>query len=331
MEVPTRGSHFGARSFIVGANLPWMAYGCDFGANAWSPGGGVARPATRARVRDALARLADIGATHVRWFVLCDGRAGVAGAGHGRDCRLDDLARADLDAALEELDRARLAAIFVLFDYLWFAPARFVTGVQLGGRRAWLSDPGLLDRTLDRLVAPLLQWASAHPAVAAWDIVNEPEWVIRRDLWKTTLKPGNGPRGLGAWTARVPMRHMRAFLRGACALVHELTPHATTVGLASVHGLPLVDGLGVDILQVHWYDRFARRHPIDRPVSSLQAAAPVLLGEFPTRNSRLAPAEVLTAARQAGYAGALAWSALATDSASDWQALAAGLGGFRQA
>jgi len=28
--------------FVVGANLPWLRYGGDFGANAWSPQGGLA-------------------------------------------------------------------------------------------------------------------------------------------------------------------------------------------------------------------------------------------------------------------------------------------------
>lgn len=325
MEVrPIRG----ATSFLVGANLPWLTYGCDFGANAWSPSGGVARPDTRRRLRDALARLADIGASHVRWFVLCDGRAGIVGSGHGRDCRLDDRVRADVDAALEELDRTGMAPIFVLFDYLWFAPARMVSGVQLGGRGSWLSDPGLLDRTLDELVAPVLQWAARHPSVAAWDVINEPEWVTRRIPWKPALKPTMGPRGLRTWTARMPPPRMRAFIRAACALVHELTPHAATVGLASARGLPLVRGLGLDLYQVHWYDRFERRTPLDRPVSELDADAPILLGEFPTRASRRAPPDIVRSARDAGYAGALAWSAQASDSASDPSALASALRGF---
>ena len=38
-------------SFVLGANLPWVRYGGDFGANAWSPGGGLAtRPADQHRV-----------------------------------------------------------------------------------------------------------------------------------------------------------------------------------------------------------------------------------------------------------------------------------------
>ena len=41
----------GSGQFVVGANLPWLRYGWDFGANAWSPQGGLA-----SRGRDARAR-----------------------------------------------------------------------------------------------------------------------------------------------------------------------------------------------------------------------------------------------------------------------------------
>ena len=37
--------------FLIGANLPWIHYGIDFGANAWRPDGGVAQPDERAQLR----------------------------------------------------------------------------------------------------------------------------------------------------------------------------------------------------------------------------------------------------------------------------------------
>jgi len=52
---------------------------------------------------------------------------------------------------------------------------------------------------------------------------------------------------------------------------------------------------------------------------------PVILGEFPTRGSLRSPEEIVRTARRAGYAGALAWSALAGDEASDAGAMARSL------
>jgi hypothetical protein len=297
-------------SFIVGANLPWLTYGCDFGASRWFPDGGIARPDVRTRLRDALTALADAGATHVRWFLFCDGRSGMVTGHDDGLLGLDEHVRRDVEAALAELDRAGMSVIFVLFDFLWFAPARFIEGVQVGGRGSWLTHQSSRQRTLDTTVAPVLGWTSGHQTVAAWDIINEPEWVSRRCASRD---------------------EMRAFIGDVRALVHELTPHAATVGLASARGLPLVRGLGLDVYQVHWYDRFDRRTPLERPVSELGADAPVLLGEFPTRASRRAPPDIIRVAREAGYAGALAWSAQASDGASDASALASALGDFRRA
>ena len=68
---PTRAFHLrpplpaprpaAARPFQVGANLPWLQYGGDFGANAWSPRGGLARPERAASSLEAVkpSRVAD--------------------------------------------------------------------------------------------------------------------------------------------------------------------------------------------------------------------------------------------------------------------------------
>jgi hypothetical protein len=52
-------------------------------------------------------------------------------------------------------------------------------------------------------------------------------------------------------------------------------------------------------------------------VATLGLGRPLLLGEFPTRGSSLPPPAILEIAREAGYSGALAWSALASDRATD--------------
>jgi hypothetical protein len=88
------------------------------------------------------------------------------------------------------------------------------------------------------------------------------------------------------------------------------------VGLASAGGLDLVRDSDLDVYQVHWYDRHELRHPLSTRVTQLGLDRPVLLGEYPTRGSRRLPADIVDTARRAGYAGALAWSALARDEAS---------------
>jgi hypothetical protein len=216
----------------------------------------------------------------------------------------------DADVALDELERAGLSAIFVLFDFHWFKPAAIVNGVQTCGRARLASDAGLRGQLLDRVIAPLLERYGQHASIAAWDVVNEPEWITRGTKRAPRIQD-------------VSRQAMRGFIRDTVDLIHARTSHAATVGCASTRSLPLVAGLGLDVYQAHWYDQFDRRAPLDRPVAKLGLDRPIILGEFPTRGSSRSPAEILEAARGAGYAGALAWSALADDGASDPGALKA--------
>ena len=102
------------------------------------------------------------------------------------------------------------------------------------------------------------------------------------------------------------------------------------MGLASARGLPLVRGLGLDLYQVHWYDAHDQDSPLDRPVESLELDRPVLLGEFPTRGSARSVTSILSTARSMGYAGAMAWSALAADAASDYFGRSAEIAAWRR-
>ena len=292
-----------AEPFLVGLNLPWQRYGCDFGANAWQPDGGVAQPGRTRALDDLFARLGDRGVRCLRWFLLCDGRAGLAGEGSPDGPCLDAHVRRDLDAALALLERHRLRAILVLFDFHWFLPARTVAGARLGGRGALLADASSRARVLDGVVAPLVAHAADHPAVLAWDVLNEPEWAASR---------------IGPLRGQTPLeRHaLRALLGDLAARVREVGDRPVTVGLASPGGLDLVHGLGLDLYQVHWYDRFGLDAVLTQRASTLGLDAPVLLGEFPTSGSLLGPATIVEAAERLGYAGALGWSLLADDTAS---------------
>jgi hypothetical protein len=302
-------------AFWLGVNLPWLGYGGDFGANCWRPGGGVSQPDRRAVLRAALGGLAGKGVSVIRWFMLADGRAGLRESPSGELLGLDDFVLRDADAAIEELDRAGLRAIFVLFDFHFFKPSSIVDGVAAGGRSSFGEDPVLRGRLLQHAVTPLLERYGRHPSILAWDVINEPEWVTQ------SARPSFRRSG-------VPREAMRAFIRDTVALIHDRTSHAATVGSASTRTLSLVEGLGLDVYQAHWYDRLAKRAPLERPVAELGLDRPLILGEYPTRGSRRSPAEIVEIARSAGYAGALAWSALANDEASDAGALAATLSDF---
>ena len=289
--------------FLLGANLPWLSCGNDFGSNPWHPEGGIAAPGNLARTRQAFAALQRDGITCLRWFLFADGRSGIATDPAGRPLGLDSRVFPDLDLAFALAADHGLRLMPVCFDFLLCGPGQWTDGVQLGGRSEWLRDAAQWQALEEEVLAPVFQRYGAHPALLAWDLFNEPEWAAF---------------GMGWEGAGVPPWTLRARLRRMAALAHRHGDRPVTVGLSTARGLPLVRGIGLDLYQIHWYDQHDAASPLDRPVARLGLDRPLLLGEYPTRNSRLNPAQIVALARQHGYCGALAWSVLAEDAASGW-------------
>src|SRR5689334_15990958 len=130
--------------FVYGVNYPWSTdgqtvfYGLDFGINVWGSHLGVT---TR---REAIARdfsdMAALGFVVARWFVFCDGRAGIVFDDRSLPAGLDERFFDDVDAALEIARDADMQLVFVLFDHHWLfrgihhAMADPVTGDLLDAR-----------------------------------------------------------------------------------------------------------------------------------------------------------------------------------------------------
>ena len=248
-------------AFWLGLNLPWLDYGGDFGKNAWQPDGGLAAfPSRRARLEGTFAALADKGWRVLRWFLLCDGRAGVRFSPRGDPQGLDDRVFADVDQGLSLASAHGLQVMFAVLDFHWFDKARTEGGVQLGGHAKTVSDARLRARLLDSVLAPLFTRYASEPTVWGWDLCNEPEWAVRR---------------VSAGRASVTPATMRAFLSESAALAHGLVKQPVTVGLASVRGLDLVTGIGPRrlpgaLVRLGRADRPARdtrRRPVARPAA----------------------------------------------------------------
>ncbi len=296
-----------------GVNLPWQTYGCDFGANAWQPQGGVASGDRGARLEPVLAAIARSGARIVRWFLLGDGRAGVRLDSRGRVLGLDDRVGEDVRVALDLLERQGLQAMFVLTDFLWFARARTVRGVRLFGKRGLVTRAERRAELLEQVISPLVASVADDPRIHSWDAFNEPEWAVL---------------GWGARDPRAALRasQMKRYLADLVGCIRAATRHPVTVGLATPRGLGLVRTLGLDFYQWHWYDPVEKKTPLGRPVGEHQLDRPVLLGEFPTRGSGRLVEDIMATARAAGYAAAWPWSVLAEDEASDRRACLGALG-----
>ena len=301
---------------LSGQTCPGSTTGRTSGGAPGGPTGASRGPSTASGCGGSSARWPTRARASCGVWLLGDGRSGLRLDASGAPLGLDECVLPDLDAALAALREAGLRGLLVLMDFLWFSPARIERGVQLGGRRELVRDPAKRAQLLERVFAPIAERCCLAPEIAAFDLMNEPEWA--------TLGTGTlDPRGA------VSRREMRAFLAELAACLRERAPQPLCVGLASARWRSLLDGLPLDFEQVHWYESLDSLTALARPVAPPGPGrrAP-LLGEFPTRGASLPPERIYEIAERAGYSGALAWSALATDTATD---RAACLGALRQA
>ena len=238
-----------------------------------------------------------------RVFLFADGRATPEFAADGTVSGLDGKVVRDLDTLLTAAERAGVRLVLVLWDFSMCRHPREVSGVQLGGRSGVIRRPG----SFLSAFAQLLERYGSHPAVLAWEVINEPEWAIRENadrLPNTDIDP-------------VSLAEARRFVAQCAALVHQKTFHQVTVGSARFKWLSWWQGLGLDFYQAHWYDHFGSEEPFPwRPVEQLGLDRPCVIGEVPLQNTRVTAAEYLASARAGGYSGLLYWSCRARDAFS---------------
>ena len=297
---------------MVGVNYPWRYYGGDFGATVWGTRSGVA--VAPAEIADDFAAMAAHGVEIVRWFVFTDARGGIDVDAAGWPAGLAPGAIDDLDAAFAIAAAAGVRLVPVLFDHTIAFRRTEVAGARVGGFGHWLGDPEGQARLLDRVVAPVVarygpagERADLARAVEAWDLLNEPDWVVAE------LSPSRQVE----WP--VPFDVLAVWVREAAAIVHR---HAArvTLGGARLRFAKWWDDprLGLDFLQAHAY--YDPAHDFDllaTPHRALGLTRPLLIGECagqgdPADPQRHRPAlevrAIVAAARRAGYLGAWPWS-----------------------
>ncbi len=323
---------FGANHFLLGANLPWIRYGLDYGCSAATPAGGLNANADAAGLLDvAMGRLRRDGVEAARVFVFGDARAGVRFAQDGTPEGLDVAVFPDLDVLLSTAERHRIGLYLVLFDAGLVAPPSLQDGVRCGGHADVLAEPAKREALLGRVVEPLLRRYRGHPAIDGWDLFDEPECATAglacphpaRSLsarrWGQLtglLSAGLRAVGLGGSSlpapALVEVSAMRSFLGAAVQAVRQHSGALATVGLASTANLSLVQGLGLDFYQAHWWEPYGDA-ALRRAAADFRLDRPLVLGAFPATTASKSVKTVLDTARCAGYGGALVWSLRAVD------------------
>jgi hypothetical protein len=285
--------------FFLAVNYPWLRYGADFGRSPWGHSG-ISLAHNRITVATDFSAIRSSGVSVVRWFLLCDGRSGIR---YEKEVPVgpDDLLLPDVATALDLASKANLLICFSLFDFLWLqtpdVKSQFSDSAVFPGRNA-LQFSGGREALLQCILIPLFREFRGHPALFAWEIVNEPEWAI--------------PEFQRSPQAALSFADAHAFFEEVTQAIHEESGGVpATLGAARLQWLRAWSEIGLDLMQAHYYPQLEK----DQPLSvAAQVAAdlsePLWLGELPahdplTPNYSLETA--LTTCRAAGLAGAGIW------------------------
>lgn len=300
--------------FLLGANYPWLNYGHDFGCNAWGCDGVSTGGAYDANFADMNSQ----GVHVARWFVFADLRAGITFAPDGTPTGVQQQVYDDLDAALAIASAHNVYLNLVLFDFYMLKPAQVVSGVQLFGRSDLMTDPAKRTALLDNVVTPVLTRYKNQPYVLAWEVMNEPEWVIS-DL------PEPDPQTPSPMT----MAQFWDFTARVSGRVRTLTNAYVTMGSASLkwhrvwtnafadaHGLPRPN---LTLYQTHyyaWMDGWqwvnhpdlgtTKFSPLEQAYAALGLDHPMVVAEFEAPSGQAA--SLLDTIAANGYAGAWPWA-----------------------
>ena len=259
----------------------------------------------------------------------------------------------DFRALLQACERAQVKLLPSLVSFEFFHPIEEQTGGVCSRGRAALvfgddpgrADPEQVDRFLDATLEPLLEISQeARSAIYAWEVANEPDWVVEGGPMHARLHG----RRVSIMPKTVRADAMALFLEravdritraGFVASIGTKLGHSAWLPRATVHKLSRLGREGRYLHQLHHYP--SPYEPWRLPEHARLPIRPCLVGEFPTARGKplglhqwcwpegishyaaeLDPARYLEARLRLieakGYPGALLWGGRSQDGMSAW-------------
>ncbi|MBN1698546.1 MAG: discoidin domain-containing protein [Spirochaetales bacterium] len=303
----------GRELFLSGMNLAWIHFAND--------------PVDfdEARFAEALDDVARAGGNCLRFWIHTNGSSNPRYDEFGKVLVLNPEVNVNLERALDLAWDRGILIVMCLWSHDMLTKN---TNVDLIANQRMLEIPLYTEAYINKALIPMVSALKGHPAIACWEIINEPEGMLS-----------------GGWTTkRTEMIHLQRFINLTAGAIHREDPGAlvtTGSGLAmtaNAGGLinyysdeRLIsaggDELGtLDFYEAHYYpnNEDEMTSPFHHPASYWELDKPILIGEFPAGGIKelgkgfkprtsLSPKEAYLYAYENGYAGALGWTWTAHD------------------
>lgn len=292
--------------FMYGVNYAWNNFSADFGGiSMWQQKGVSSDPGVHAQ------KLADMrahGASVIRWWVFPDFRSdGITFDGNENPTGLGGTAVADIQKALELAEQADVYLMLCLFSFDAFRPSEDVSGLWVPGITPMVTSDAKRAMLMENVVRPLAKAAAASPhkaRLAAWDVINEPEWAMSGDS-----PYGDSDYDPNPELASVTHAQMETFVADTIKVLRQETSALMTVGGAAMKWSRAWSAVDIDFYQFHIYDWVNQYWPYSMsPADYGVDDKPVVMGEFPLAGlSGVSYGDMVNSWYQNGYAGAMGW------------------------
>jgi hypothetical protein len=342
--------------FFSGVNIPWQngGYGADFGTvEEWGQ-----HTYSASATETMFAELSNAGVNSVRWWLFTDGRGAPefnANSG-GSVTGLDANFLPSMASAIQLAQEYDLYLVFTLWDFsMVFADGTadsWSTGQHAGMHGNLITNNTDRQSFINNALLPMLDYPvggytiGTHPNVLAWEIINEPEWII------TNLNALDGRA-----VQPVTLAQMHRFVAELSSAIHQNSNQMVTVGSASLKWnsdttlgadgnfwsdadlSPYAADGTLDFYQIHYYGWMNgdgvnwSYSPLFNSVSEASLDKPTIVGEFPANaiDTGTNLSGLLNGIYNNGYAGAWTWSYDGVDGNGGWSNSETAMTAFNQA
>ena len=295
-DVPNRVTIKGKQYFLNGINVAWNRWNSDlvtYDERAFD---------------EMFANLQSINANAIRWWWFPEGGGWESGIIEANGTyRLDPRVFPALDKAFASAQRH---GILIMPSLLSF-------DVQKGEGLKIVTDPAHTKAFIDGVVLPLVERYDDHPALAIWEIMNEPEWLMQGE-GQGTVAPDDLARFHGTIAAAIHRAKPGALVTTGLGMYKHVIapqqprPNGAVFGERNLRALCDDDPEArLDVLQVHYYDwMYPFFAPWEKPPAAwVDEGKPILIGEMPAKDAaQYRSLDMHVPSVDLGYAGTFSWA-----------------------
>ena len=221
--------------FPIGVNYAWKDWGVDFADSGWEP--------RFQKIQADLDLMKSRGVRTLRWWIYTDFVSSPLWTGEGVNRRCVGLPKGWVANFMKVVEAAkargiRLYPVFSSFD------------LGRKGFKEVVSVKTVRQSFIHNAVRPILKAAGQNQGIFAWDICNEPEWLVRKEDGGDPHKElSNGP---------ITLAELRDYLKEMRAEIKAGARQPVSVGSAGIKWcgwqFDFYSGLGLDFFDAHYYD-----------------------------------------------------------------------------